>query len=147
MHRAPISLAALSLGLLLGCGSSDSKPDAATTHDAAKAVDAAPAVDATPLDAAIDAAPQTVFTVACAGVTPNATVTTTDGINAYMPAAVTIPVNGIIQFKTSSFHDVNSSASGFGVGFSAVACLKFTAAGAFPFSCSIHGFSGLVTVQ
>jgi plastocyanin len=141
----------LFVGLIAACGGGSSPSDA-PAKDAPRVVDArpidGPAIDGPVIDAPmIDATPATVFDVTCTGATIAATVTTVDGTNAYMPSAVTIAVGGIVKFTTSVSHDVNSTVPGLPVGFSTTACRQFTAAGTFGFFCSIHGFSGSVTVQ
>ncbi len=98
----------------------------------------------------------TVTTVSCTGATIAATVTTMTGTNAYMYSTSTAPsisVGGIVEFKTSTNHDVNPSTGttpsdpGLKVGFSADVCLKFSKAGTFNFYCSVHTFMGKVTVN
>ncbi len=99
-----------------------------------------------------------VTTVSCTGATVAATVTTTDGQMKYTystgTTAPSIAAGGIVEFKTSSTHDVNPSiTSGFPsdpgvkVGFSADTCLKLLTAGDFNFYCSLHGFTGKITVN
>jgi plastocyanin len=109
-------------------------------------------VDAVP-DALGDAAPDAmalVLTVTCPG-TPDATVTTSDAVMAYSPPSVSIPQNGIVEFQTSSLHDVVPDATGsdpgLAVGFNQTKCLQFTATGTFGFHCGPHGFTGSVTVN
>ena len=95
----------------------------------------------------------TVMEVSCTGITPAATVMTTDASFSFMPMATTISVGQVVQFTTSPSHDVapNPSAAktdpGLKVGFNKTACLKFTAAGTFGFFCQPHGFVGTITVN
>ena len=84
--------------------------------------------------------------------TPDAVVMTENTSFSYMPAATTIGQGQVVQFVTSTEHDVKPSSSkpsdpGLVVGFNKTACLRFTATGTFTFICSIHGFSGTVTVN
>src|SRR4249920_284361 len=97
-----------------------------------------------------DAPAATVMKVSCTGVTPAATVSTSDTTFSYSPASTTISVGSIVKFNTSASHDVKPnpikpSDPGLTVGFNEMACLKFTKAGAFSFVCSVHSFSGMVT--
>lgn len=124
--------------------------DAAINADApdldAPAIDA---IDATPVDAPTDAA-SSVVTVQCPG-NPDLEISAATG--AYVPMTATIAVNAIVRFTPgSSGHDMVSGTAPNGNGlFDTVAgdttCLRFTAAGTFPFFCQIHGFSGTITVQ
>jgi plastocyanin len=107
-----------------------------------------------PLDSSvpIDTAGATVMEVSCTGITPNASVVTTDAQSSYTPMATTIATGQVVKFTTSFTHDVkpnslSHSDPGLVVGFNKVACLKFTAAGTFNFLCSNHGFVGSVTVN
>jgi plastocyanin len=119
----------------------DGKPIDAPKPDAAKLPDAMPA------DAGIDA-PQHVFAVTCPS-TPAKTVTT--GNMVYVPASTTINVGDIVQFRTAPTHDVAPDATnsdpGLVVGFDQTACLQFMTQGTYGFHCSIHFFSGTITVQ
>ncbi len=108
-----------------------------------------------PLDSSVpidSPAAATVMEVSCTGITPNATVTTSEQTNSYAPMATTITVGQVVQFTTSFTHDVkpnslSHSDRGLVVGFSKTACLKFTVAGTFNFLCSNHGFVGSITVN
>jgi plastocyanin len=90
-----------------------------------------------------------VVTVACTG-TPKM-VATTDGVNMFSPAATSIAVGEMVEFKTSATHNVipglAPSDPGLTVGTSADVCLKFTAAGTYNFICQFHGFKGTITVN
>jgi plastocyanin len=99
----------------------------------------------------IDSPPSVVQSVSCGGVTPAATVTVT-GTSTFMfsPSTVSIHVNDVVRFNTTSFHPVASGSAGTPDGkFSTNGdgCFKFTQAGTFPFFCSVHLFTGTVTVQ
>src|SRR5262245_46719564 len=93
-----------------------------------------------------------VQTVACASNPPSTTImaTGTEISGSYMPSTVTISTGQVVQFVTTSLHNVAPNAGvdpGLTVGFNATACLKFTAAGTFGFHCGPHGFTGTVTVN
>ena len=86
--------------------------------------------------------------------TADATVMTTATVDAYMPAATTVPNNAVVKFVMASVHDVAPNTvggattdPGLVVGFGATKCLKFTAPGTYSFFCEAHGFAGTVTVQ
>lgn len=122
--------------LLAACGDDGGT----TTPDAPKTIDA-PASSAT------------VMEVSCTGITPAASVMTTDASFSFMPMATTITVGQVVKFTTSLSHNVvpNPSAAktdpGLTVGFNKTVCLKFAAAGTFGFMCGPHGFVGTVTVN
>jgi len=85
----------------------------------------------------------------CAGET--VTVTAPNSANSFMPKDSTISVGQIVKFEMDTFHDVGplsgSDDPGLKVGLGKTVCLKFTAAGTYNFRCTIHGFTGSVTVQ
>jgi plastocyanin len=126
-----------------GCGDCDAPNDAsepdADTSDA--------------IDAAIDAM-STVNVVQCPG-NPALVI----GINAmedgytYTPDVQTISVNDVVKFDPAgTFHNMVSGSGGnedgqFSTPTSEVTCLRFTAAGTFPFFCNIHSFTGSITVM
>jgi len=120
--------------LLAACGDDGGRPgpDAALTPDAAGA---------------------SVTEVSCTGLTPAATVMTTDLSNSYAPMATTISSGQVVKFVTSMNHDVKPNPiaaktdPGLTVGFNKTSCLKFTATGTFGFLCSVHSFVGSVTVN
>lgn len=126
-----------------GCGDCDAPNDASET-DAA--------TDATPIDARVDAM-STVAVVQCPG-NPALVV----GINGaedgytFVPTTPTISVNDIVKFDPAgTFHNMVSGSGGnedglFSTPTSQVTCLRFTAAGTFPFFCNIHFFTGTITV-
>ena len=87
----------------------------------------------------------TVAAVSCAGITPAASITTTG--NAYTPATAAISVGGVVQFTMPSIHNVISTTPGLAVDFGATTCLRFTAAGTYNFKCSVHLFTGSITVN
>jgi len=103
-----------------------------------------------PADAAIDGASGGAVMVTCPA-TPAATVTTSDGSNAYSPQMTTITQGQVVKFTMSSSHDVAplnaSSDPNLKVGFGQERCFMFTAAGTFPFKCTPHGFTGSITVN
>lgn len=93
-----------------------------------------------------------VTTVACAGATIAATVTTGVATEMkYTPMATTITAGQIVEFKMGGAHNVRPSLTtgdpGLLVEFGADTCLKFSAAGTFGFYCQPHGFTGTVTVN
>jgi plastocyanin len=94
----------------------------------------------------------TVMAVTCPA-TPDATIMSSDSnLSSYMPGSVSISVGQIVKFTMSSSHNVAPSLtattdSGLNVGFGATACLKFTKPGTFGFFCTVHSFTGTVTVQ
>ena len=145
MRRTLASLLVSSLSLLVACGD-----DGGSTLpiDAPVAIDAPGTIDA---PATIDAAPSTVVEVPCTGATiasevsaPGFSFTITDA---------SIAVDAIVRFTMPSVHSaVSGSPAGtadgqFAVGFSETKCLRFTAAGTFPFWCNPHQFTGTITVQ
>jgi plastocyanin len=72
---------------------------------------------------------------------------------AYVPMTATIDVNDIVRFTPGDpGHDMVSGTQPNADGlFDTVAgdtvCLRFSAAGTFPFFCQVHGFTGTLTVQ
>jgi plastocyanin len=152
-----LALALASLSTVAACGGDDGGK---AHSDAPKSIDGK-AIDAKPIDAhladahlvdahLIDAPQATVVAVTCP-TTPDATVTTSGF--AYMAAQTTISVNQIIKFTMppGTNHDVSPDATGSDPGlhvdFNAIACLQFTHTGTFGFHCSIHGFTGSITVN
>jgi plastocyanin len=102
----------------------------------------------------------TVMTVSCTGVTPVATVTTPNDGLAYSssPAGTSstnsaIHVNDVVSFMPGANHPVGPDTSagmtdnGLVAPAQATTCLKFTAVGTFHYKCTVHGFTGTVTVQ
>jgi hypothetical protein len=104
----------------------DASPDAAPPPDAMVMIDASPPPDASPDASPPDASLNLVDVISCTGVTPDATIGTTG--SAYVPVSTTINAGNVIQFG-------------------AVACLRFNQPGTYPFFCSVHLFSGTVTVN
>ncbi|MBK7078643.1 MAG: hypothetical protein IPH44_40890 [Myxococcales bacterium] len=152
MRRTLASLLASTTLLLVACGDDGgSTPpiDAPVSIDAPGAVDAPATIDA---PVAIDApAATTVVEVPCAGATiasevsaPGFQFTITDS---------TIAVDAIVRFTMPLSHSaVSGSPAGtndgkFTVSFNETKCLRFTAAGTFPFWCNPHQFTGSITVQ
>jgi plastocyanin len=126
--------AAISLGLILfscGHGGSSSSEPATTT---------------------------TVQVVDCATATAAATVTATAS-NTFTPGSVSVPVNGVVKWTTSSNvdHTVTSGTGGTADGKfnhtlnpGTTVCLQFTTAGSYSYYCIYHysmGMVGSVTVQ
>ncbi|MBL8621867.1 MAG: hypothetical protein JNK64_11205 [Myxococcales bacterium] len=94
----------------------------------------------------IDAAPSSVMTVACGTSTPVATFTA-PSFTAFSPTSATIAVGDVVEFQMPAAHNAVSTTGLFRVDFGVTACLKFTAAGTFPFKCEPHQFTGTVVVQ
>jgi plastocyanin len=122
--------------IVAGCGDDDP----ATKQDGA--IDGPTLADAAP-DAAMF-----VKTVACP-VSPAETVTIAGG---YFPMTYTINVNDIVQFETTSTHNVQPHPTmptdpGLAIGFSQTVCKQFTVAGTFTYRCGVHFFTGTATVQ
>ena len=79
------------------------------------------------------------------GLTP--TVTINAGSGAYVPSTPTVAVNDVIRFiPGSSVHDITGENNAFQTPLGQEACLRFTAAGSFPIHCSVHFFTGTITV-
>ena len=93
----------------------------------------------------VDAAASSVTEVSCAGADIAATVTTT--LSAYTPADTTINVGEIVEFHPAGAHDVAVDGNAFHVDFGADKCFQFDAAATYTFRCSVHGFTGTLTVQ
>jgi plastocyanin len=89
----------------------------------------------------------TIQTVSCTGITPAATVSTTATSTAYSQPSTTITMGQVVQFTMASAHNVSSTTPGLAVDFGQTKCLQFTATGMFHFMCSVHGFTGTITVQ
>lgn len=154
MRHAPVSVSMV-LALLAACGDDRGTPpiDGAARDGAvvdAPAIDA-PAIDARVIDAtSIDAAPSTVVEVPCAGATIASEVSA-PGF-AFTISRSSITVNSVVRFTMPGFHSAVSGATPgvadgtFRVGFNQVKCLRFTAAGSFPFWCDPHQFTGALTV-
>lgn len=93
---------------------------------------------------AIDAA-SSVTKVPCAGATVAATVTTVGF--AYDPASTTVTTGQIVKFTMPGDHNAVSNSGLFRADFNAETCLRFDAAGSFPFHCEPHNFAGTIVVQ
>lgn len=109
-----------------------------------------PTTDA-PVDAPVDApAPSTVVEVPCTGANPVVTITA-PGF-AFTPMTANISVGQIVQFQMPATHSaVSGTPAGtsdgqFTVGFNQQKCLRFTAAGVFPYWCNPHQFTATITV-
>lgn len=98
----------------------------------------------------VDATPSTVVEVPCVGANPVVTITA-PGF-AFMPMAATIGVGQVVQFQMPGTHSaVSGTPAGvsdgqFSVGFNQQKCLRFTAAGVFPYWCNPHQFTATITV-
>jgi plastocyanin len=133
----------------------------APTIDAPQVVDApvtdAPqVVDAPTIDAPTDApppidAPSSVQIISCTGANPIITINA--GTFAFVPATPTITVNQVVEFIPGGPHSMTSGAPAnspdglFATTIGQTACLRFTAAGTFPFYCNPHLFTGTITVN
>ena len=155
MSRIPL----LSLLLVAACGGSDSKAVDAPTAviDSAVSIDAPPGApdaqvfDATPTP---DAKPSSVKIVTCPA---SGTVDVVASDFTFDKATYTVAVDGIVKFTNtgSAPHTMTSTAassdafdSGTLTNTSPPVCFQFTAAGGFPFHCSIHtSMTATVTVQ
>ena len=140
LGQIAFALAAVgSIGLVACGGGGDATPDAPKST--------------------IDAPAATVKTVSCTGATIAATVTaptfayTSTPAGSGGPNTSDISVNGIIEFDltTAADHPVGPATSGttdsgLVAPTGAVTCLQFTAAGTFNYRCTVHGFTGSVTV-
>jgi plastocyanin len=138
----------------------DAPPVDATLDPDAAVPDAAPidaaVADAGPPDAAApdasppDASTSAVDLIACTGVTPDATIGTTG--SAYVPTTTTITAGQIIKFIPTGTHDMVSGVpptpdGTFQTPLATTACLRFNQVGTYPFFCSVHEFTGSVTVN
>jgi plastocyanin len=101
----------------------------------------------------------TVKTVSCTGATVAATVTTPNDGFAYSssPAGASstdsaITINGIVEFMPGATHPVGPNPgagmtdNGLVAPASETTCLQFTAVGTYHYKCTVHGFTGTVTV-
>ena len=156
MSRIPL----LSLLLVAACGGSDSKAvDApAAVIDSAVSVDATPGTpDAQVFDAMPppDAKPSSVKIVTCPA---SGTVDVVASNFMFDKATYAVAVDGIVKFSVTGAgetHTMTATAassdafdSGALTSASPPVCFQFTAAGGFPFHCSIHtSMTATVTVQ
>lgn len=139
---------------MLGCGDNDDGGD--TTPIDSAAVDTAidsPATDGPVVDAPIDGpppidAPSSVQVIPdCTGIA-NPAVTVSAATGAYSPQNPTLQAGQVLRFEPGSpIHDMDADNGEFGTTPGQITCLRFTAAGSFPVHCSIHFFSGTITVQ
>jgi plastocyanin len=134
---------------LLACGGDDD--DGGVPIDAAT-VDS-PAGDALPVDATFDTlppldAPSSVQVIPnCTGIA-NPAVTVSAATGAYVPQNPTLQVNQVLRFEPgSTIHDMAADGGEFETDLGEIACLRFTAAGTFPVHCTVHGFTGTITVN
>lgn len=120
-------LAACFIFAVAGCGGSDTPT-----------VDAPASANVAAVDCASHAPTQTIM----------ATGGDTDG--KFMPMSVTITKGQVVEFVTTSIHNVVPNAgtdAALTVGFSATKCFQFNVAGTFAFHCGPHGFQGSVVVN
>ncbi len=93
----------------------------------------------------------TLVEVSCTSIAPTATIMTNDSTMSYAGSPATINMGQVVQFTTSANHNVTPNTTGsdpkLNVDFSTTKCLMFTSTGTFGFHCSVHGFTGSVTVQ
>jgi plastocyanin len=84
--------------------------------------------------------------VSCTGLTPTATITTSG--DAYSPASASITVGQTVEFVmiANSDHNVTSSTPNLSDSFNMTDCVTFTEPGTYDFHCSVHLFTGSVTV-
>ena len=101
----------------------------------------------TPVDApvVIDAPAPMVMEVACASVTPTATVRPL--ATAFDPPVVNISTGQVVQFIMDSFHNSTSGDGLWVAGFNATVCVQFDSVGTFIHTCTVHGFTGQIVVQ
>jgi plastocyanin len=101
--------------------------------------------DAPAIDATVDA-PSSVQVISCTGLTPAAIIAASNFM--FTPQNTTISVNGVIQVTATGSHTFTSDTGLFDATIGNDTCVRFTAAGSFPFHCSIHSsMTGTVTVQ
>lgn len=155
-----LALVAVSALLVSACADDEFIPpqptDAATDAAAIDAPDsdAPDATDATAEDAPIDAirvdAMTSVNVVQCPG-NPDLAISAATGV--YVPSTATINVNDVVRFTPGDpNHDMVSGTPGtpdgrFATPLGQTTCLRFTAAGTFPFFCTVHSFTGTITVN
>lgn len=149
-HRLLLALA-LALPLsLAACGDNDDGGDNTPAIDGAidsPTADApidSPAIDGPSIDAPIDAPSSVELIPNCTGI-QNPAVTVSAAGGAYNPQNSTLMVNQVLRFEPGGFHDIDSPGN-FDTPTNQVTCLRFTAPGTFPIVCSIHQFTGMITV-
>jgi plastocyanin len=104
-------------------------------------------IDAPAIDAPIDAASTVQLIPDCTGI-PNPDVTVSAASGSYMPQNPTLQVNQVLRFEPGDpFHDMTANNGEFATPLGQIARLRFTAAGSFPVRCSVHGFTGTITVN
>jgi plastocyanin len=155
MRRRSLTWLAAAMAVA-ACGGDDDELrtiDAAPGTADAAAADASPGgADARSPDAAVDAKPSTVVEADCGTATIAATVTTTNGVNAYsIDVDTTLPLNSVVRFRMSSSHNAISGPAGqpdgaFTAPFGETTCFRFTEAGTFPFYCGPHRFTAQVRI-
>ena len=135
MRRSTSWILVLAILPVLACGGDDD--DDGSNADAAASADAS---------VEPDAEPSTVVLIPCTGVTPDAEIGTAGF--AFSPNTRTVGVGDTIRFTPTGSHNMTSDTGEFATPTSQVACLHFTATGAFPFFCSVHpSMMGTVTVN
>lgn len=128
----------------------DAATDAAAVIDApsidatdATPIDADP--DAVPIDAPIDAA-SSVQVISCVGVTPTAVIAASNFM--FTPQNTTITANAVIQVTSTGTHTFTSDTGLFNTTIGNDTCVRFTAAGTFPYHCNFHSsMTGTVVVN
>lgn len=141
---------ALLTTLLFACGGGD---DHEHCHTEDCLPPDAPASDAPAPDAPTDpdAPPQgAVQVVACDGAAIAADVITVG--SSYDPSSVSIVAGEIVRFSFGGSHDAQSGVAGqptsdFYIDFGDSACVRFNEAGSYPFFCTLHHFTGEITVS
>ncbi len=143
-----LRLALCALTLTAACGNDEHTPLDAPVQIDAVAVDASAtdaALDAVTVDAATDAA-SSVQVISCSGVTPAATIAATNFM--FSPMAVTISVDDVVRVTSVGSHTFTSDTGLFDTSIGQDTCVRFTAAGTFPYHCTVHpSMTGTVTVQ
>lgn len=103
-------------------------------------------IDGLVVDAPVDAPSSVQLIANCTGV-PNPDVTVSAGGGVFDPQNPTLPVNGVLRYEPGAGnHDMAATNGEFATPMGEITCLRFTAAGTFPVRCTVHGFTGTVTV-
>ena len=139
--------------LLVACGDNDDGDDntppidSATDSPTSDGPDIDAPIDGPAIDAPIDAPSSVQVIPNCTGIPvgqEDHVITVSMG-SAFSPQNSTIQVNDVVRFEPGGFHDIDSPGN-FDTPPNQVSCLRFTAAGTFPIQCSIHQFTGSITV-
>ncbi len=153
-----LALASVSALLVSACADDEFIPPQPTDAATDAAVLDTPAGDATdastedaPVDALVVDAMRSVNVVQCPGGAVDLEISAATG--AYVPQTPTISVNDVVRFTPGDpNHDMVSGSNNipdgqFATTTGQITCLRFTAAGTFPFYCSVHLFTGTITVN